>query len=65
MFVHPYFYVCSDLYSHIFICRYLSQMPPLTGGQLAMEKSPSYLVTPGVAQRIHTMDPKVLQSKDN
>lgn len=38
---------------------YLSQMPPLTGGQLAMEKSPSYLVTPGVAQRIHTMDPKV------
>ena len=35
-------------------------MPPLTAGQLAMEKSPSYLVTPGVAQRIRTMDPKVV-----
>ena len=40
--------------------RYLSQMPPLTAGQIAMEKSPSYLVTPGVAQRIRTMDPKVV-----
>jgi hypothetical protein len=39
--------------------RYLSQMPPLGPGQLAVEKSPSYLVTPGVAERVRAMDPKV------
>lgn len=38
---------------------YLSQMPPLSPGQLAMEKSPSYLVTQGVAERVRAMDPKV------
>jgi len=38
---------------------YLAQMPALGPGQLAVEKSPSYLVTPGVAERVHTMDPKV------
>ena len=57
--------VCFYIWHFMQSTRYLSQMPPLTGGQLAMEKSPSYLVTPGVAQRIHTMDPKVVQSKDN
>merc|ERR1719315_146611 len=38
---------------------YLSQMPNLSPGQLAVEKSPSYLVTPGVAERVHIMDPSV------
>ena len=57
--------VCFYIWHFMQSTRYLSQMPPLTGGQLAMEKSPSYLVTPGVAQRIHTMDPKVVVlSKD-
>jgi len=38
---------------------YLGQMPSLSPGQIAVEKSPSYLVTPGVAERVRAMDPKV------
>jgi len=38
---------------------YLNQMPNLGPNQLAVEKSPSYLVTPGVAERIRAMDPTV------
>jgi len=38
---------------------YLNQMPALGPNQLAIEKSPSYLVTPGVAERIRAMDPTV------
>ena len=38
---------------------YLSQMPNLGPDQIAVEKSPSYLVTPGVAERVRAMDPSV------
>ena len=38
---------------------YLNQMPNLGPKQMAVEKSPSYLVTPGVAERIRAMDPSV------
>jgi len=38
---------------------YLNQMPNLEPEQIAVEKSPSYLVTPGVAERIYAMDPSV------
>ena len=38
---------------------YLSQMPATEAGQIAMEKSPSYLVTPTVAERIKAMDPAI------
>eukprot|EP00090_Calanus_glacialis_P011480 TRINITY_DN19879_c0_g1_i1.p1 TRINITY_DN19879_c0_g1~~TRINITY_DN19879_c0_g1_i1.p1 ORF type:complete len:318 (-),score=60.56 TRINITY_DN19879_c0_g1_i1:235-1188(-) len=38
---------------------YLNQMPNLGPKQMAVEKSPSYLVTPGVAERIRAMDPTV------
>lgn len=38
---------------------YLNQMPTLVPGQIAVEKSPSYLVTSGVAERVRAMDPTV------
>ena len=38
---------------------YLNQMPNLGPKQMAVEKSPSYLVTPGVAEKIRAMDPTV------
>ena len=38
---------------------YLSQMPATEEGQIAVEKSPSYLVTPAVAERIKAMDPGI------
>ena len=37
---------------------YLAQMPSLEEGQIAMEKSPSYMVTPSVAERIRAMEPR-------
>ena len=38
---------------------YLSQMPSVEVGQIAMEKSPSYLVTQTVAERIKAMNPRI------
>ena len=38
---------------------YLSQLPGLEPGQISLEKSPSYLVTPGVATRVRAMDSRV------
>ena len=38
---------------------YLSQMPTVEPGQIGVEKSPSYLVTPNVASRIRAMDPHI------
>ena len=38
---------------------YLSQMPTVEPGQIGVEKSPSYLVTPNVAGRIRAMDPHI------
>ena len=38
---------------------YLSQMPSLEAGQIGVEKSPSYFVTPSVAGRIRAMDPNI------
>ena len=38
---------------------YLSQLPGLEPGQISLEKSPSYLVTPGVAARVRAMDSRV------
>jgi len=38
---------------------YLSQLPSVETGQIGVEKSPSYLVTPTVAGRIRAMDPNI------
>ena len=34
-------------------------MPVVGPGQMAIEKSPSYLITPRAPERVHRMDPKV------
>lgn len=38
---------------------YISKMPPVTGDQLAVEKTPGYFHTPDAPRRVHSMDPDV------